>query len=177
MTLEAPESRELATATVQAHKDPALTPPPLFDTEAEWLDALRHFDAPQARSLLMLLRTLYPHDALHDRVYRRVVAVIDGVCAMQTSQAIGVARLLASLDQAFALPFAGLSESFRVLALKSHESLPAFRFLQRSAVRHLYDDLELWQAFGYEGASHHLGGFVDRGFDDLDWLPAPEPTR
>ena len=53
--------------------------------------------------------------------------------------------------------------------------LPAFRFLQRASVRYLYDDLEVWQAFGYEGASYHLGGFIDRGFDDLDWLPDEQP--
>jgi len=40
-------------------------------------------------------------------------------------------------------------------------------------VRFLYDDVEVWQAFGYEGASAHLGGYVNRGFNDLDWLPDP----
>jgi hypothetical protein len=31
----------------------------------------------------------------------------------------------------------------------------------------------VWDAVGYEGPSVHKGGYVNRGFDDLDWLPDP----
>ena len=37
----------------------------------------------------------------------------------------------------------------------------------------LYDDHEVWELLGYEGASFDKGGYIDRGFDDLDWLPDP----
>ena len=37
----------------------------------------------------------------------------------------------------------------------------------------LYDDREVWELLGYEGPSFDKGGYVDRGFDDLDWLPDP----
>jgi len=70
-----------------------------------------------------------------------------------------------------ALPFAELSESYRNQALRKIESTPEFFFVQRNSVRFFYDNLEVWAAFGYEGASVHLGGYLRRGFDDLDWLP------
>jgi hypothetical protein len=35
----------------------------------------------------------------------------------------------------------------------------------------LYDDAEVWDLLGYEGASFDKGGYLHRGFDDLDWLP------
>ena len=42
-----------------------------------------------------------------------------------------------------------------------------------SAVVTLYSDPEVWELLGYEGPSYDKGGYVDRGFDDLDWLPDP----
>lgn len=37
----------------------------------------------------------------------------------------------------------------------------------------LYDDAEAWDALGYEGESFDKGGYIHRGFNDLDWLPEP----
>jgi hypothetical protein len=39
----------------------------------------------------------------------------------------------------------------------------------------LYNNPLVWQAFGYEGASFDHGGYLERGFDDLGWLPDPPP--
>jgi hypothetical protein len=40
----------------------------------------------------------------------------------------------------------------------------------------LYDDREVWSLLGYEGPSFAQGGYLKRGFDDLDWLPDPPLT-
>ena len=29
----------------------------------------------------------------------------------------------------------------------------------------------VWALLGFEGSSVEFGGYVDRGFDDIDWLP------
>jgi hypothetical protein len=50
---------------------------------------------------------------------------------------------------------------------------PFFDLLKATAVVELYDNPLVWKAFGYEGPSVHLGGYLHRGFDDLDWLPDP----
>ena len=34
----------------------------------------------------------------------------------------------------------------------------------------LYNQKEVWPLFGYEGESFSQGGYIDRGFDDIDWL-------
>ena len=168
-----------ATSPLRAFKDPALPLPETCDDERAWLAALRCIPADRAATLLSVARTLCPHDALPDAVYRRVVLQIDRACEGQP-QALGwVTESVAALDAHFGLPFAGLSESYRVTALKALAGMPAFRFLQRATVRFLYDDLAVWQAFGYEGASYPHGGYVDRGFNDLAWLPPVplEPLR
>jgi len=41
----------------------------------------------------------------------------------------------------------------------------------------LYDDREVWNLLGYEGPSYDKGGYLNRGFDDLDWLPKARITE
>jgi hypothetical protein len=164
-------SAKRAEVALRAHKDPKLGVPARFEIAAEWLVSLSALNADQAHATLLLVRTLCPHDSLADPVYRRVVGHLDRALAQSPALRTSVEALLAELDGALGLPFIQLSESYRVTLLQKATLHPAFRFLQRASVRYLYDDLEVWQAFGYEGASYHLGGFVERGFDDLDWLP------
>ena len=144
-----------------AFKDPKLPPVPALD-RPDWTTAMRVLDAKSAIRLLIAIRTLYPHDSLEDPVYRRVVAVLDDRAEKTPQAAQWLGQFGADLDATMPLPFAERSESFRVQALKAIGHTPGFRFVQRTAVRHLYDDLEVWAAFGYEGASWHLGGYVAR---------------
>ncbi|HDL17353.1 MAG TPA: Twin-arginine translocation pathway signal, partial [Rhizobiales bacterium] len=34
----------------------------------------------------------------------------------------------------------------------------------------LYNRKDVWAKLGYEGESASKGGYIDRGFDDIDWL-------
>jgi hypothetical protein len=34
----------------------------------------------------------------------------------------------------------------------------------------IYNNPDVWKILGYEGASAHLGGYLKRGFDDINWL-------
>ncbi|WP_428028961.1 hypothetical protein [Ancylobacter sp.] len=158
---------------MKAHKDPAMPPPIEVAEGPEWVDALTLLDPHVAQTLLAAARTLYPHDGLPERVYRRVILHFDRMAAHSPAAAQSFAEFADRVDGAMPLPFRDLSESYRVAALKGLEASAAFRLVQRSTVRFLYDDVEVWQAFGYQGASVHLGGYVARGFNDLDWLPEP----
>lgn len=156
-----------------AHKDPKLPPPIALPEGPDWSSALKLLDVHAAVTLLAAVRTLYPHEGLQERVFRRVVAQFDRIAARSPVAAQIFAQFVDLVDGAMPLPFADLTEGYRVQVLKSIEGSGAFRFVQRSSVRFLYDDIEVWEAFGYEGASVQLGGYVTRGFDDLHWLPEP----
>ncbi|GLK86476.1 hypothetical protein [Ancylobacter defluvii] len=158
-----------------AYKDPKLPPPVELPEGPDWVGVLKVFDAHVAETLVVAARTLYPHQDLPERVYRRTVVAFDGLAAKMPAVAQGFAEFVDLVDGAMPVPFRELSESYRVNGLKAIEGTAAFRLVQRTTVRFLYDDIEVWQAFGYEGASAHLGGYVDRGFNDLDWLPEPPP--
>ena len=46
-----------------------------------------------------------------------------------------------------------------------------FKQMRGDLVVSLYNQKELWPKFGYEGSSAEHGGYIKRGFADIDWLP------
>ena len=46
-----------------------------------------------------------------------------------------------------------------------------FQKVRGDLVVSLYNQKELWPKFGYEGSSAEHGGYIKRGFADIDWLP------
>jgi len=53
----------------------------------------------------------------------------------------------------------------------------AVNAIKGNAVVALYNDQEVWDTLGYEGPSFDKGGYIGRGFNDLDWLPDPRITE
>ena len=43
-------------------------------------------------------------------------------------------------------------------------------FVRGGLVTGLYNQKAVWPIFGYEGSSFEFGGYIDRGFDDINWL-------
>ena len=46
-----------------------------------------------------------------------------------------------------------------------------FQKVRGDLVVSLYNQKEVWPKFGYEGSSAEHGGYIKRGFADIDWLP------
>jgi hypothetical protein len=61
-------------------------------------------------------------------------------------------------------------EAERVALLRQIETSPFFQTVRGGLVVSLYNQKEVWPAFGYEGESASKGGYVRRGFDDIAWL-------
>jgi hypothetical protein len=58
--------------------------------------------------------------------------------------------------------------------LRAIEGSAFFELVRSTAVVEVYCDQETWDLLGYEGPSFAKGGYLHRGFNDLDWLPEPE---
>jgi hypothetical protein len=113
---------------------------------------------------LRVARVMFPHDMLPDLAYAKVVKALEG----ETEK---VAQGVAALDDG--TPFLELDEGAQAAAVAAAEGSDYFELVRSTAVIELYDNPLVWKAFGYEGPSVHLGGYLNRGFDDLDWLPDP----
>ena len=80
---------------------------------------------------------------------------------------------LQSLDQLSDKSFCSLDDDEALRVLRRVEGTEFFGFVRRTAALSLYDDEEVWEILGYQGPSFDQGGYVNRGFNDLDWLPEP----
>ena len=120
---------------------------------------------------LRVARAMYPHDALPDEAYEKVVQAVEAEAAGNDEVVATIEQGVAELDDPS--PFARLDAGARRAALERTQDSGYFNLVRASAVVALYDNPLAWEALGYEGPSVHLGGYVDRGFDDLDWLPDP----
>lgn len=128
----------------------------------------RTLDVHAAETLTAMARVLYPHDFLDDTPYRRVVDIVDGEADAERRALL--ADGVAELDATFDRPFLALEEKERLAAVQAIERTPFFETMRAATARHLYSNPAIWHHFGYEGPSHHLGGYIDRGFDDIDWI-------
>jgi hypothetical protein len=126
-----------------------------------------------AETVAALARTLYPHDALPDQVYGRVSATIDAAAREDAAQARMVSDGVADLDGRGDKTFLERSADERLADAKAIEGSELFDLVRSTAVVEVYSDAATWRALGYEGASFAKGGYLHRGFDDLDWLPDP----
>ena len=122
---------------------------------------------------LRAARVMFPHDALPDEAYEKVVRKLEADAAGDEAIAATVEQGVAALDDR--QPFTELGPDAQLEALRRQEGSQFFELVKATTVVELYDQPLVWKAFGYEGPSTHLGGYLHRGFDDLDWLPDP-PT-
>jgi hypothetical protein len=120
--------------------------------------------------LAQMVRVVFPHDRIGAAPYERTAEAILDAAAKWPGQA---ACLAAGLDDLSAAGFSGLGEAQATAVLEGIEGTPFFRLVLHTAVVAFYNDAEVWSVLGYEGASYDKGGYVNRGFNDLDWLPEP----
>src|SRR6187431_999290 len=84
----------------------------------------------------------------------------------------GVARLDKEAIDRHKMPYAQVAwENDRVALLQRIETTDFFQKVRGDLIVSLYNQKELWPKFGYEGSSAEHGGYIKRGFADIDWLP------
>ncbi|WP_081159611.1 Twin-arginine translocation pathway signal [Ensifer aridi] len=123
-------------------------------------------------TLILIARDIYPHDQLADRFYAIAIKGQDTRAAKDASHKALIEDGVADLDKrAGSGGYRGLSwERDRVAILREIETTPFFQAVRGDLVVSLYDQKELWPIFGYEGESYSEGGYIDRGFNDIEWL-------
>jgi len=128
------------------------------------------------KTLVKVARDIYPHDFLGDSYYIAAVKPWDGKAAKDPAiKALisdGVSRLDQSARDRHKVPYAEVAwEADRVTLLQGIEQSEFFQKVRGDLIVSLYNQKEVWPKFGYEGSSAELGGYINRGFADIDWLP------
>ena len=128
------------------------------------------------KTLVKVARDIYPHDFLVDNYYIAAIKPWDEKAAkdpaIKTLLEDGVRRLDQDAQDRHKLGYAQVPwEADRVVLLQGIEQTDFFKKLRSDLVVSLYNQKELWPKFGYEGSSAEHGGYIKRGFADIDWLP------
>jgi len=131
----------------------------------------RSFTAQQRKQLQRLLRAAYPHPSLPDAPYERTADAVITKAQQSTFEGLSLAAGLDSLDQRVGGDFTALTDEAALTLLRQIADAPFFKAIRAVAVASLYNDHQTWEVLGYEGASFDKGGYLTRGFNDLDWLP------
>jgi hypothetical protein len=75
------------------------------------------------------------------------------------------------------VPWKELDESARVTVLASLQDTPFFATLRAATIEVLYRSPEVFALVGYGGSAIEYGGYLNRGFDEIDWLPQAQTTE
>ena len=132
-----------------------------------WAIDLEALTSDEARVLLMVARTIAPHDKLEDAAYALVVRAIDVDAASDRT----TLRMLRAGIGRLGVGFASATEAERVRGLEAIESSRFFQTLRGKTLGTLYSSPIAYAYFGYQGEAFSKGGYLERGFNDLRWLP------
>lgn len=144
----------------------------LLNSSEAWAIDAKGLKPETLKTLIQVARDTYPHDRVADRFY--AIAVKGHATKAETDEKHRklIEDGIGGLDKA-----AGKGgylhlgwEADRVKLLQAIESSPFFQAVRSDLVVSLYNQQDLWPLFQYEGESFSKGGYIHRGFDDIDWL-------
>lgn len=128
----------------------------------------------EARSVLIrVIRVAFPHPNFPDAPYERTADTILKEAENSTWFRVAITQGLLTLAHFAGGDFRDLDDEDATKVLRRIEATEFFGFVRRTTVLNLYDNEDVWEALGYEGSSFEKGGYIDRGFNDLTWLPEP----
>lgn len=127
------------------------------------------------KTLMRMARDIFPHDKLDDKYYAAVITPYDQKVATDAEFkkliADGVNNLNRRAVKRFGKVYAEIvSEGDRVAVLYDIEQSAFFQKMRGDLLYGIYNNKEAWSFFGYEGSSWEKGGYIDRGFNDVDWV-------
>ncbi|GAB2195889.1 gluconate 2-dehydrogenase subunit 3 family protein [Sessilibacter sp. MAH4] len=126
-------------------------------------------------TLHRMARDIYPHDELDDKYYSQVMLPLadkaDNDPQLKEKLLEGVNTLDQLSQKYFGKDFVDIkSEADRVKVLRAIENSGFFQTIKGNLMMGIYNNPELWQHFGYGGSAWEQGGYIRRGYNDIDWL-------
>jgi len=147
-----------------------------ISAEAAWAQGAETLKPHTMATLVRLARDIYPHDQIADVYYIKAVQPYDGKAGkdagLRDLLEKGVAQLDADAQNRYKRAYLDVpAESERLVVIQVMTETPFFNKVRSDLIVSLYNQPDLWRRFGYEGSSFEYGGYINRGFNDIDWLP------
>lgn len=162
--------RELLSRSIAAGASFVVGAGYVASTDAAWALETEALKPETMATLIQMARDIYPHDHLADEYYAIAVKGYDTAEAAEGIEA-GIAGLNAASQGKGHADYLSIGwERDRVDILRSIEDSAFFQQIRGGLVTGLYNQKAVWPLFGYEGESFSQGGYINRGFDDINWL-------
>lgn len=132
---------------------------------------------PQKTMLLRMIEDIYPHpDVLQPAHYQAIAATVlqtadedkdnaktltDGLTAIEEQAQALFGKAYIDIDDADA----------REGLLRHFQNEAFFQGVRWTAYFGIYNNKDIWPLFGYEGSSVEYGGYIERGFSDITFVP------
>lgn len=136
-----------------------------------WAYELKQLTGAQADALLQMVRQLFPSAKFGEAPYAEAVQALDQSTAGDAAAAQQLANGVADLNARANGSFAAASADAQTAILRQIEGKPFFDTVRGTAVFMIYNNPQVWAKVGYEGEAYSKGGYLHRGFNDIDWLP------
>ncbi|MFT5332632.1 MAG: hypothetical protein ACJAUG_003661 [Halioglobus sp.] len=120
-----------------------------------------------AQYAYFIVPLLDPSHIRYQRIAQNVLNMTGQAPALTAMKNAGIAALSATGKGSWSTQ----SSSDRAGTVKLLAGTPFFNFLHWSTAEIVMREPKLWEQLGYQGSSIEQGGYLNRGFDDIDWLP------
>lgn len=121
--------------------------------------------------LARVARLLFPHDAIADNVYAEVIDSVLSAAADDAALMDMLNEAVAALNAAQGGDWFAAGAKEQIAAMQAVEGEAFFAAILGNVQARFYNHPKVWELIKYPGSSVEFGGYVDRGFDDIDWLP------
>ncbi|MBN9672093.1 Twin-arginine translocation pathway signal [Roseibium aggregatum] len=138
--------------------------------DAAWASETAALKPETFATLVQMARDIYPHDRIGDEFYVIAVKGYDDPASAEDIEAGIEALDAAARGKGHASYLDTGWERDRVDILRGMEESAFFQTIRGGLVTGLYNQKAVWPVFGYEGESYSKGGYIDRGFDDINWI-------
>jgi hypothetical protein len=120
--------------------------------------------------LISIYRTMFPHNTVPDEFYGHVVRKLDEQATLDENFSGFLSDGVEVLSREAGSAWTALPAEARLQALERAEQTPFFQRLRSDFVLYFYSNPAIWPLFGYQGPSNDQGGYLYRGFNDIDWI-------
>jgi hypothetical protein len=143
---------------------------PFLRSSQAWAES----DTDMPAVMVKLARRLFPHEGMADAVYGEVVGQVLATIASNPATAGLIDGATQVLDAASSGSWIDLAESEQLQVLRATENDPTVAGLRETVRFVFYQNESVWKHIDYPGSSREYGGYIKRGFNDIDWLPEAE---
>lgn len=118
-----------------------------------------------------IIYQFFPHPRLSNDVYNQVVEQVNTRIAQSDELTVMMNQAMESLVGSERKKWTVLTGVEKQELLKEIQQTPFFQFVLNEALSGVYRHPITWELLGFEGSSLEFGGYINKGFNDIDWLP------